>query len=669
VVNLDGKEDPYYEDLLTKVALSRKGQEIEFRFRAVSDDPTLIPPAPDGPIILVPHRDENNKAPAIGVLSSERLKLAPAKVKTETSRPTAYFSAAAAARSLELKDGDVPVASTDPDRDGEVTPLLPKEDKKAAKAAAAVGAALGGPFAKVPAVLPAGPDPWMVLCERLRKAEEDSEFVVKVVGKDGERREVKAGPGFDFGDSILATTDPATPDRPFNLKDFPYDQPDKEVAAAFDYRRRMRELAGKPVVVRVKRDRSSSESGVADVLVPPAYHVTFGMRMKMGKVVAVREGSPADRAEKPVKPDDVIKVAKGDWIWLSYDGGPWEPLSGPIDPVRLPGALYAHVHKDSSRDPNKWRVKMTVHRLEEHDPLRETVVGPMDWDDSRKPGDEAPLNPASPLSIPQLGLAYRIASMVDHVADGSPAEKAGIKAGDEIRSIRFRIAGKTPREKDATWGKWQEIKNREVNSGDEYDQWANVFYRLQHYSDFKVVEVEVYREGKKLDAMRLEAEPDKSWPMASRGMLFTADTRKQTTSNVFTAIAMGLNKTWRMTVDIYTALTRLVSGRISRENMGGPVAIAGGVFNAAQDPSAFLLILAMISINLAVVNFLPIPILDGGHMVFLIYEAVRGKPPPESVRVFATYLGLAIILMLMIFVFYNDLERLGLFEWTRIFRK
>jgi regulator of sigma E protease len=151
--------------------------------------------------------------------------------------------------------------------------------------------------------------------------------------------------------------------------------------------------------------------------------------------------------------------------------------------------------------------------------------------------------------------------------------------------------------------------------------------------------------------------------MAERGMLFSSDERKQTTSNVFTAIRMGLDKTWRMTLTIYQALASLVSGRISRDNMGGPVAIATGVFDAAQDPSSFLLILGMISINLAVVNFLPIPILDGGHMVFLIYEGVRGKPPPESVRVFATYLGLAIILMLMIFVFYNDFARKDWLPW------
>jgi regulator of sigma E protease len=75
--------------------------------------------------------------------------------------------------------------------------------------------------------------------------------------------------------------------------------------------------------------------------------------------------------------------------------------------------------------------------------------------------------------------------------------------------------------------------------------------------------------------------------------------------------------------------------------------------------------LGIISINLAVVNFLPIPILDGGHMVFLLYEWVRGKPPPESVRNVATIIGLVLILSLMMFVFYQDAARRDWLNWLK----
>ena len=82
-------------------------------------------------------------------------------------------------------------------------------------------------------------------------------------------------------------------------------------------------------------------------------------------------------------------------------------------------------------------------------------------------------------------------------------------------------------------------------------------------------------------------------------------------------------------------------------------------FSVAQSGNyALLLFLGIISINLAVVNFLPIPILDGGHMVFLIYEKLRGRAPPESVKIVATYVGLGMIAVLMIVVFYQDIRKM-----------
>ena len=72
----------------------------------------------------------------------------------------------------------------------------------------------------------------------------------------------------------------------------------------------------------------------------------------------------------------------------------------------------------------------------------------------------------------------------------------------------------------------------------------------------------------------------------------------------------------------------------------------------------FILFIGLINVNLAVVNFLPIPILDGGHMVFLLYEKIRGKPAPERMLEIALYIGLAMILSLMAFVIYLDVTRL-----------
>jgi regulator of sigma E protease len=79
---------------------------------------------------------------------------------------------------------------------------------------------------------------------------------------------------------------------------------------------------------------------------------------------------------------------------------------------------------------------------------------------------------------------------------------------------------------------------------------------------------------------------------------------------------------------------------------------------AGEDFWQFLLFLGMISVNLAVVNFLPIPVLDGGHMVFLIIEGVLGRPVPERLFAAAMWVGLILILCLFVWVFYRDITRL-----------
>ena len=107
---------------------------------------------------------------------------------------------------------------------------------------------------------------------------------------------------------------------------------------------------------------------------------------------------------------------------------------------------------------------------------------------------------------------------------------------------------------------------------------------------------------------------------------------------------------------VYTFLQKLTSRQISPRLLGGPIEIAKQAGRSAEEGfSRLLLFLTMLSANLAVVNFLPIPVLDGGHMVFLSYEFIRGKPPSENVVIVLSYVGLALLLSLMLFVFGLDL--------------
>ena len=108
--------------------------------------------------------------------------------------------------------------------------------------------------------------------------------------------------------------------------------------------------------------------------------------------------------------------------------------------------------------------------------------------------------------------------------------------------------------------------------------------------------------------------------------------------------------------NIYLTLKSLFTGRVSPKELHGPFGIFTAAVQIVQNGvSHLLLFLGFLSINLAVLNFLPIPVLDGGHMVFLIWEGVTRRRPSEKVVIGANYAGMAFLLSLMLFVLYLDI--------------
>ena len=107
-------------------------------------------------------------------------------------------------------------------------------------------------------------------------------------------------------------------------------------------------------------------------------------------------------------------------------------------------------------------------------------------------------------------------------------------------------------------------------------------------------------------------------------------------------------------------MVKLIKGKISPKNLGGPGTIAlAATSEASRGTSRLLLFLTFLSANLAIVNFVPIPILDGGHMLFLAYEGIFRRPVSEKVQVVLTYAGLMMILGLMLFVIFLDVGRIS----------
>jgi regulator of sigma E protease len=133
-------------------------------------------------------------------------------------------------------------------------------------------------------------------------------------------------------------------------------------------------------------------------------------------------------------------------------------------------------------------------------------------------------------------------------------------------------------------------------------------------------------------------------------------------SNPGDAIGRGLKRTKMVMLNVYMTFARLFQGTVRVEHLQGPIGIAhAGTILAERGYMWVLFFMALVSVNLAVINFLPMPIVDGGHFLFLVYEQVTGKAVSPAVQNTATLVGLVMIGSLFLMVTYNDLARL---LWT-----
>jgi regulator of sigma E protease len=223
-----------------------------------------------------------------------------------------------------------------------------------------------------------------------------------------------------------------------------------------------------------------------------------------------------------------------------------------------------------------------------------------------------------------------------------------------VVSLRIREGGKTADKVE--WSKEQKLASKRGKVAEVYDQWP-LFWMMQR-NDFAIVELKIKRGGELLSNTfgPIEALPDRTWPLAERGLLLTGDTRRQKADSFGEAMWLGMERSLGFIRNILLNLRSLVTQRVSPTVLEGRLRLPRKRFSFAnEDWFIFRNFSGIISINLAVVNFLPIPVLDGGHMVFLLYEWVRGKPPSESVKNAATIVGVVLLLSLMVFVFYLDI--------------
>jgi regulator of sigma E protease len=371
----------------------------------------------------------------------------------------------------------------------------------------------------------------------------------------------------------------------------------------------------RPVKLTVERAAGpQAPAATVDVELPAQRRLEFGMTMTPLPIKDVQEGSPAAAAG----------IRAGDRL-LAIDG------AAVGDPLTL---------DDRLRRLADTAVKLTVGREGEADRTVEVRPREVTWRDDSISGI------GSPTSIASLGIALPVDAVVAAVADGGPAAQADIVPGDRIVKAWLltpeQVAEKKP-------GMPVKFSAREPN-------WPAVMGILQDLPAGTKLRLEVEtagRENRTVDVVPAEAGDQF---VVDRGLVFEPVYRLVRAESFGAALGQGLRKAGEDLSLVYGFLGKLWNRQISARLLGGPIEIAKQAGRSASEGfSRLLLFLTMLSANLAVVNFLPIPVLDGGHMVFLAYELLRGKPPSEGVVAVLSYIGLALLLTLMMFVFGLDL--------------
>jgi regulator of sigma E protease len=257
-------------------------------------------------------------------------------------------------------------------------------------------------------------------------------------------------------------------------------------------------------------------------------------------------------------------------------------------------------------------------------------------------------------SVDSLGVALPMGLKIDFVQSDSAAERAGLKQDDEIVSVRYLLTDEQRKNE-----RYSGLRNDAIDLAAEKISWAEIDQNLQNLDLGTEIELLVKRDGDH-QAIRLKTEATEGLYQDIRGisLAMLEDTYHSATwSNAF---SHGFRQVGRDLKRVGTTLAKLLRGQISAKNLGGPGTIAVvATSEASQGNSRLLLFLAFLSANLAIVNLLPIPVLDGGHLLFLAYEGIFRRPVNERTQILLTYAGLAMILSLMLFVVVLDIGRIS----------
>ncbi len=303
--------------------------------------------------------------------------------------------------------------------------------------------------------------------------------------------------------------------------------------------------------------------------------------------------------------------------------------------------LYDEIVAVDGKDVDSWNVTamLLVERFNDQDKVELGVRSDL--------GTGAPRNVLISLSgltlSPQqnplqlIGLrpcAGKVSDRLTRVEPGSPAYNAGLETGDRIVSVNGKA---TP--------SWYRVQDAVASGGSRLN--------VQVERDGVIYQSEIFPEQR--------CEGQHCRPVIGVGVDIEpmAELMRIKSYGPVDAVVKAAADTGRMSLFIISSTYKLISGQISADNISGPIAIAKGAGQSASFGFIFFLsFLAAISVNLGILNLLPIPVLDGGQLLFIAYEGITGLKPSPKVQYALSLIGFALIIALSLFAVFNDLKAL-----------
>ncbi|WP_304711422.1 RIP metalloprotease RseP [Neisseria viridiae] len=235
-------------------------------------------------------------------------------------------------------------------------------------------------------------------------------------------------------------------------------------------------------------------------------------------------------------------------------------------------------------------------------------------------------------------MPFKITTVIGGVEKGSPADKAGLKTGDKLTAADGKPI--------TSWQEWANLTRQSPGKKITltYERAGQT-----HTADIRPDTVE-QSDHTLIGRVGLRPQPDRAWD---------AQIRRNYRPSVVRAFGMGWEKTVSHSWTTVKFFGKLISGNASVSHISGPLTIADIAGQSAElGLQSYLEFLALVSISLGVLNLLPVPVLDGGHLVFYTAEWIRGKPLSERVQNIGLRFGLALMMLMMAVAFFNDVTRL-----------